>query len=257
MKLLILFLIFIAYFSYRNTRDLKIINIKYTTDKIKVPLTFLVLSDYHDNRRLNTEKLSAILDNMSFDGIFLLGDISDRRGKLEVTENFLRLFKNQTDKFYIYGNHEKDRGVEKILDTIYQEYGFQKAGSDPIEVRPHSGEIYTLYGKDFYDPGVVYQTEGHPTFLITHSYTEFAKKRADSLNFDGIFTGHTHGGQVRLPLIGQIIGHGPELFPKYSKGCYISPREEFIYITSGTGNSTLPIRLNNPAEGVIIRILPK
>ncbi len=37
---------------------------------------------------------------------------------------------------------------------------------------------------------------------------------------DLILSGHTHGGQVRLPIIGAIVVPGQGFFPKYHKGLY-------------------------------------
>ncbi len=72
---------------------------------------------------------------------------------------------------------------------------------------------------------------------------------------DLILTGHTHGGQIRLPLLGSIIAPGQGLFPKYDKGLF-QLKGTPLYIDSGLGNSTIPVRLFNRVQISNITIKP-
>lgn len=64
-------------------------------------------------------------------------------------------------------------------------------------------------------------------------------------DFDFIFSGHTHGGQVRLPLIGALISPGEGFFPNYDSGEF-PYKNGIIYVDSGSGNTFLPLRFLNP-----------
>ena len=66
-------------------------------------------------------------------------------------------------------------------------------------------------------------------------------------NIDLMVSGHTHGGQIRLPFIGPIIAPGRGLFPKYDKGI-IEIEDTILYIDSGLGNRLVPIRLFNRVQ---------
>lgn len=58
------------------------------------------------------------------------------------------------------------------------------------------------------------------------------------------FSGHAHGGQIRLPFIGGIIAPDQGLFPKYTDGEYIAG-ESALYVSRGLGNSLFPLRILN------------
>ena len=75
--------------------------------------------------------------------------------------------------------------------------------------------------------------------------------------------GHVHGGLMRLPFIGGVMGTRPSLFPKYSGGQYfhmaVTEKEEHLssmVLTCGLGIHTLPIRILNPGEVSVIELLP-
>ena len=64
---------------------------------------------------------------------------------------------------------------------------------------------------------------------------------------DLIFSGHAHGGQVRLPFIGGIVAPDQGFFPKYTAGVYKKGSSEMV-VSRGLGNSVIPQRLFNRPE---------
>ncbi|WP_265945557.1 metallophosphoesterase [Dechloromonas sp. A34] len=66
------------------------------------------------------------------------------------------------------------------------------------------------------------------------------------------FAGHTHGGQVRLPLYGALITPGRA--PRQHAYGWIPDMPAPTYVTSGIGTSILPVRFNCPPEYVILRL---
>ena len=75
--------------------------------------------------------------------------------------------------------------------------------------------------------------------------------------------GHVHGGLMRLPLVGGVVGTRPSLFPKYSGGQYFiravtEGRQHLssMVLSCGLGSHTLPIRIFNPGELSVIELLP-
>ena len=66
-----------------------------------------------------------------------------------------------------------------------------------------------------------------------------------------VLAGHLHGGIVRLPGIGGLISTGFKPFPKYAGGIYRNGRQTAI-VGKGLGTHTIPVRLFNPAELVVL-----
>jgi predicted MPP superfamily phosphohydrolase len=62
---------------------------------------------------------------------------------------------------------------------------------------------------------------------------------------DVMLSGHTHGGQVRLPVLGPLIL--PPMGKKYIDGSFRFGDME-LYVNRGLGTVGLPFRLNCPAE---------
>jgi predicted MPP superfamily phosphohydrolase len=62
---------------------------------------------------------------------------------------------------------------------------------------------------------------------------------------DAMLSGHTHGGQVRLPVLGPLIL--PPMGKKYIEGAFRFGDME-LYVNRGLGTVGLPFRLNCPAE---------
>jgi predicted MPP superfamily phosphohydrolase len=85
--------------------------------------------------------------------------------------------------------------------------------------------------------------DGAPAIVITHNPVIFPDipTRASL-----VLAGHTHGGQISLPGVGQPATWGkPE--GRYVVGHYVR-RGEDLFVSPGIGTSILPMRLNMPPE---------
>jgi predicted MPP superfamily phosphohydrolase len=60
-----------------------------------------------------------------------------------------------------------------------------------------------------------------------------------------MLSGHTHGGQIRLPIVGPLIL--PPMGQKYIQGAFHFDHMQ-LYVNRGIGTVGLPFRLNCPAE---------
>jgi predicted MPP superfamily phosphohydrolase len=85
-----------------------------------------------------------------------------------------------------------------------------------------------------------------PRLLLSHNPDVAETRIGPSGRVDLMLAGHTHGGQVRLPLIGsimQVSAYGE----KYRLGLVQGPRCPVI-VSAGVGMSVLPIRIGVPPE---------
>lgn len=70
---------------------------------------------------------------------------------------------------------------------------------------------------------------------------------------DLVLSGHAHGGQFRLPLVGGLVAPDQGFFPKYDSGLYTGGITNMV-VSRGLGNSIIPVRFNNRPEIVLVEL---
>jgi len=98
--------------------------------------------------------------------------------------------------------------------------------------------------------------EAMPRILLAHNpdTAEREPLRSGKYRVDLMLSGHTHGGQIRLPFLGTPIV--PSAFgQKYAQGMVQGPTC-LVYISRGVGLSMLPLRLGVPPEITLIELSP-
>lgn len=88
--------------------------------------------------------------------------------------------------------------------------------------------------------------------LLAHSPLYF--KSYAAWGADLVLSGHLHGGVVRLPGIGGLLGPDFIPFPPYSGGLYRAGGSQMV-VSCGLGSHTIPFRLFNPPELVCVTLL--
>ena len=71
--------------------------------------------------------------------------------------------------------------------------------------------------------------------------------------FDLVLTGHAHGGQFRLPLIGGLYAPHQGFLPEYESDIHVQNNTTMV-VSRGLGNSLFPLRFCNRPELVIITL---
>lgn len=71
--------------------------------------------------------------------------------------------------------------------------------------------------------------------------------------FDLVLAGHAHGGQVRLPFIGELVAPNQGFFSKYTSGKYKRGNCTMI-VSRGLGNSVISQRLFNHPEIIVLTL---
>jgi predicted MPP superfamily phosphohydrolase len=106
-----------------------------------------------------------------------------------------------------------------------------------------------FYGSSMYmtqrDPAANYN------LLLAHVPEEFDSYA--SAGFDLVLTGHAHGGQFRLPVLGGLIAPGQGIFPEYDSGVFTSGNTKMV-VSRGIGNSVIPVRILNRPEVIILEL---
>lgn len=224
------------------------------------PLHIALLSDVHSGTFYLPnlfEKLKNAQQKGELDAIFLVGDIIDDEEPIEGARVLLEGLKKdfaQTPKFYVTGNHEFMGDID-VIKALVRENEIVILDSNlpsvAIELKGHNLWLFGIDDPKGFDNDVAFWRELLHATLTNDNWRE-AKKQAlpswfhaistepndksikillthrpefieDYAQFplDVIVSGHTHGGQVRIPfLINGLYAPNQGLFSPYAGGLY-------------------------------------
>ena len=89
------------------------------------------------------------------------------------------------------------------------------------------------------------------TILLSHRPEWFRLYR--DFDIDLTLSGHTHGGQFRLPVVGGVIAPNQGFFPRYDAGAFTEGNTTMV-VSRGLGPSIIPLRINNRPELVVVEL---
>ncbi|WP_207649998.1 metallophosphoesterase [Clostridium cavendishii] len=206
------------------------------------------------------------------DLIFITGDFVDSRNYDEKPcLALIKEIKNIAPIYYVTGNHESRSGKSKEfcnklskfgVNILLDKYEYISLGEDrlnifgifdaSVKIRDSKREIETRVNEKLDKIKGIRETELR--ILLAHRPEYF--KNYKEAGFDIIFSGHAHGGQWRLPIIGGLMAPAQGWFPKYTSGVHVEDGKQLI-ISRGLGNSAFPIRLFNHPELIIVNLKDK
>lgn len=210
------------------------------------------LTDLHHSAMVPGELVSeavALLNAERPDLTVLGGDyvsFGDRKFMEPVAER-LGVLTAPGGVFGIVGNHDDERlmpaalrrrGVEMLLDD-----------RTTLEIR---GERLDLAGVKFWtrtvgEMGPVVSRAEWPVLLLAHDPRRVVE--AASLAVAGVLAGHTHGGQVVLPLLGAVAAR------KFPVAAGRLTRESTeMFVSRGVGTVIVPVRINCPPEVAVVTL---
>ena len=248
---------------------------EYTVTSSRLPAAFsgyriAQVSDLHnDCFGENNCDLLQKLAEAEPDIILLTGDLIDsRRTNTAVAVDFTRQVLEIAPVYYVSGNHES-----RMVDTFEQlaaeleQMGAVVLRNQAITVEKDGAEIQ-LIGMDdvgFYSPDDS-GTDREEMLLDNIQalrnpalYSILLSHRPELLDVyagggcDLVFSGHSHGGQFRLPLVGGLFAPGQGFFPEYDGGVYRQGNTVMV-VSRGVGNSLMPVRFNNRPEIVLVEL---
>ena len=223
---------------------------------------YVVLTDLHSTLYGDgQEKLLREIDRYSPEAVFLVGDIGDNRREFDGTASLLEGL-TEYDMYYVTGNHERWVDYADDIKRLFEKYGvIVLDGGKSV----YLGDGIYLFGIDdplFYENSEEYLADiraactSDESFDILLSHRpEFAREYSDS-GFDLILSGHTHGGQVRIPfLLNGLYAPNQGWFPEYAGGIY-DVEDNKIIVSRGLMINEYPRIFNRP-EIVIVDIVGK
>lgn len=210
--------------------------------KVNNDIKITHISDFHSNVISN---LDEVLDNIKVfnpDLIFLTGDMIDypTEKKIERTMYFLEnLSRLGIKTYFVSGNHEEASEESEIFYEKLKKLGIKKLDNEGENLIISDSDVY-IYGVPYWGMDLDDFKPGQGLNLVLAHFSKNIREKYDS-RMDMIFSGHTHGGQVRAPIVGGLIAPGEGFLPDYDGGLY-DFKESKIYISTGLGNTFLPLR---------------
>ena len=281
-KILLLLIVILALFSCMVTvidcNRFVIREYHCENKRLKKPLKIVQLSDLHNKSfgKGNSRLIRAIKE-LNPDLIIVSGDMyTSLPGKETVTaQKLLEELVKSYPVYYANGNHEqKTKEETEEFGSLYEDYrqklsgmGIHFLSNEHVYLKDYNISLYGLeihrhyyrkFRKQILKADQVREYLGVPDpssfhMIIAHNPDFFEAYAA--WGADLVFAGHVHGGLMRLPILGGVIAPSMKLFPKYDGGEFHEGNATMI-LSRGLGTHTLPIRIFNPGELVVVKLTP-
>jgi predicted MPP superfamily phosphohydrolase len=227
-------------------------------------LRIAVLSDIHvDNWFINEKKLRTIVERtnqLQPDLIVILGDYMSGEGWVrhrvepEVWGPVLKDLHAPLGVYSVLGNHDWWYSGVKVRRALEQN-GIKVLDNESAQVDARGTSLWLVGLADLWTrPQRIGETvanvpEGQPLIALTHNPDIFPNvpQRVQLM-----LAGHTHGGQVRFPLIGAVI-ESSDYGDRWERG-HVFEDNHHLFVTSGIGTSIVPVRFGLPPEIVILTL---
>lgn len=207
-------------------------------------------------------KLLSMLKDAQPDIIVFTGDtVDERHPDKSATLEFLRACVQIAPCYFVTGNHEcaMNRKDYYALEAQIREIGVDVLHAETVTIE-RGGASITLLGVDDENfEGILHSPEQLRELADTDGFTVLLSHRPEyfgryaEAQIDLTFSGHAHGGQFRLPLIGGLYAPGQGTFPAYDSGVYTYGNANMV-VSRGIGQSSFPLRFNNRPELVIVTL---
>jgi len=220
--------------------------------KFQRSFTLLHLSDLHASRYVRIEYLETALDlahSLRPDLICLTGDfLTGKFFQMKRYAAVLSRLAASAPAYACLGNHDGkkirpaphgDWSHQDRVRNLLKETGIHLLHNDLEIVQTPGGPLCLagvgdLWGKEC-DPEKTFKKQPEdgvmPTFLLAHNPD--CKDKLIDHRWDLMLSGHTHGGQVNLPLLGPAFAPVEDL--RFIHGLH-RWENRWLYITKGVGN---------------------
>jgi predicted MPP superfamily phosphohydrolase len=221
------------------------------------PVRVLLITDIHAGIFLAPETFEVIVDGLmqtSPDLVVICGDmVSGHTDEaIAILDGLKLLTRAPLGAWFCFGNHDYYGGNPDQLQANLAEVGIRTLKNESI-ILTHHGKTFVLGGIDDRIMGKPNWSEllsrhGRPDLLMAHNPDHFYEAEARGIPLT--VSGHTHGGQIRLPNGPAIIRHSRYCL---DEGVY-GYRSSMLVVSRGLGSVVLPLRWGADPEAVLIEI---
>lgn len=222
-------------------------------------LKIVHFSDLHYNRAISLNKVKSIvneINDINPDIVVFTGDLIDRDAIISDNDydelaNILGNIKSKYGKYAVIGNHDYEKDKDGVIKVFHKADFKYLENSYEIIYNKENEKIFigglgnvTHNQEDISKMMEYFNDEGNKIdykIILVHE-PDIADNIVKDYKVNLILAGHSHNGQVRLPIIGAIYK------PPYAKNYYDNYYNldgTNLYISSGIGVSTINYRLFN------------
>jgi predicted MPP superfamily phosphohydrolase len=209
-------------------------------------LSIVQLSDLHLAPVYDRAFFERVVDaarQWPADLVLFTGDLIDSDSAIAWIEPILEPLEARLGKFAILGNHDAEHDSDRITRAL------EGAGFESLEGRWTTLEVNgsrLVLGGTSAPWGPAIAPEMPPAdfrILLSHSPDLFY--RARKWGVDLMLSGHNHGGQIRLPVVGPVFM--PSLYSRRFDRGFFQSRGTLLHVSEGIGGKH-PIRYGSPPE---------
>lgn len=256
-----------AAFLIKDSRDNLEIS-RYEVKSQKLPESFdgfkiVQLSDLH-GAEFGEDGMELVekVKELEPDIIALTGDFVTDEGDLAAVEKLAARLVKLCPVYFISGNHEFGSGLAVKVRNILERAGVKYLSNEYLTISRGEDEILLggvedpLAYADMLSPDELAQkmNDAAPdAFKILLGHRNYWMTEYPELPVDLIFCGHAHGGLIRIPGVGGLIGTDRRLFPDFDAGQFNNGRYTLI-VSRGLGNSVSIPRIFNRPEIVCVEL---
>jgi len=219
----------------------------------------IVVGDIHLGRYVSAENAWARLEplrGLKADLVVFTGDLVTANPSLiPAAAELLDEFCPKVPRFAVLGNHDRWADQQAAVAAL-AEHGFTVIVNDRLHVTLKGADLWLVGVNDYYtaaarlDKAFAGVPEAAFVILLSHSPDIVREPRARRA--DLILSGHTHGGQVVLPLIG-VTGSSSWYGPRYASGLHRLD-DTFLFVTRGLGEVGVPLRMYCEPEIAVLEL---
>jgi len=225
----------------------------------------LQISDLHGAQFGDgNEKLIKAVRDAQPDIIAVTGDVLQTEQALAQLGPLAQALVQIAPVYYVTGNHEWAAGLVRQVENILTEAGVVVLQNDYCTLTAEDGARLIVAGVD--DPNgpadaisprdFIFQTVSDnpsvPIILLAHRNEPF-RYTVEGKGADLILSGHGHGGIIRLPGLGGLVGTALQLLPDFDAGLYDIGGGTQMFVSRGLGNTEWEKRIfNHPQLPIIV-----
>lgn len=228
-----------------------------------IPLDFnkfkiIQFSDTHLGFQYTLEQLSELvykINDLNPDILFFTGDLLDAPNQYKESDKVISILQNLKapyGKFAVYGNHDHGGYGTDLYRSIMEKSGFRLLLNESTSIKINEESIFLMGIDDAMlgrpDLNAALADVPNDSYKILLSHAPDLADYAVNLNIQLQLSGHSHGGQIQIPIIGALVK--PPYAEKYYEGFYsIGERNPLtLYVNRGLGTTRLPFRFLSVPE---------